>query len=371
MAYAGRRPGIRQEEFMDYALIMAGGSGTRLWPLSREGRPKQSLHLVGERSMFQHAIERLAPLFPTQDIWVVTRSEHASLLHAQSPELPANNLILEPQGRGTAPAIGLGAIHLRRADPQAVMVVLTADHYITHPDRFRQVLAAALEAARRGHLVTLGIKPANPSTGYGYIEQGSSLGEVGGFPVFHVQHFTEKPDRQTAARMVASGIYSWNSGMFIWQVQRILAEFERQMPEFYARLLEVEAAIGTPDYEAVLGRIWPQIPKQTIDYGVMEGAQDVVVIPADFGWTDIGSWASLVELLPTDAQGNTLVGEHLSIDTQNTLVFGGERLIATVGVRDLVIVDAGDALLVCHKDHEQRVRELVDLLKAQNHLDLV
>jgi mannose-1-phosphate guanylyltransferase len=171
--------------------------------------------------------------------------------------------------------------------------------------------------------------------------------------------------------MVASGNYSWNSGMFIWQVQRILAEFERQMPEFYARLLEVEAALGTPEYEAVLGRVWPQVTKQTIDYGVMEGAQDVVVIPADIGWSDIGSWASLVELLPADAKGNTLVGEHLSIDTQNTLVFGEKRLIATVGVRDLVIVDSGDALLVCHKDHEQRVRELVDLLKAQNRSDLV
>jgi mannose-1-phosphate guanylyltransferase len=356
---------------MDYALIMAGGSGTRLWPLSRETRPKQSLQLVGDRSMFQHSVERLRPLFPTRNIWVVTRSEHAGLLHAQTPELPAGNLILEPQGRGTAPAIGLAAIHLRRTDPQAVMAVLTADHYIADTARFRQVLAAALDAARRGHLVTLGITPAGPSTGYGYIEQGLSLGEIEGFPVFQVRRFIEKPDRPTAARMVASGIYSWNSGMFIWQVQRILAEFERQMPEFYARLLEVEAALGTPGYETVLGRIWPQVAKQTIDYGVMEGAQDVVVIPADIGWTDIGSWASLVELLPADAQGNNLVGEHLSIDTRNTLVFGGQRLIATVGVNDLVIVDAGDALLVCHKDHEQRVRELVDLLKKRNRLDLV
>ncbi len=182
---------------MDYALIMAGGSGTRLWPLSREGRPKQSLQLVGERSMFQHAVDRLAPLFPTQDIWVVTRDEHAGLLHAQTPELPANNLILEPQGRGTAPAIGLAAIHLRRADPQAVMAVLTADHYITDTARFRQVLAAALDAARQGHLVTLGIKPANPSTGYGYIEQGPSLGEVEGFPVFQraaLHRKTRPPD---------------------------------------------------------------------------------------------------------------------------------------------------------------------------------
>jgi mannose-1-phosphate guanylyltransferase len=355
---------------MDYALIMAGGSGTRLWPLSRESRPKQSLQLVGERSMFQHAVDRLVPLFPAERIWVVTRLEHASLLLAQTPELPAGNLILEPQGRGTAPAIGLAAIHLRRADPQAVMAVLTADHYIADTARFGQVLGAALQVARQGYLVTLGIKPSSPSTGYGYIEQGQAMGEVEGFPVFQVRRFTEKPNHETAVRMVAGGIYSWNSGMFIWQVRRILAEFERQMPEFYASLMEVDAALGTPDYDAVLQRVWPQVAKQTIDYGVMEGAQDVAAIPVDMGWSDIGSWASLVELLAADAQGNILRGDPLTLDTRNTLIFGDKRLIAAVGVRDLVIVDSGDALLVCHKDHEQRVRELVDLLRRQGREDL-
>jgi mannose-1-phosphate guanylyltransferase len=170
--------------------------------------------------------------------------------------------------------------------------------------------------------------------------------------------------------MVASGIYSWNSGMFIWQVERILAEFERQMPGFYARLMEVDAVLGTPDYDAVLGGVWPQIAKQTIDYGVMEGAQEVAVIPVDMGWSDIGSWASLVELLAADPQGNIVRGDPLILDTHDTLIFGGERLIAAVGVRDLVIVDSGDALLICHKDQEQRVRELVELLKAQGRSDL-
>jgi mannose-1-phosphate guanylyltransferase len=251
-----------------------------------------------------------------------------------------------------------------------VMAVLTADHYISDTARFRQVLSAALQVARQGYLVTLGIQPNNPSTGYGYIEQGSALDDAEGFPVFHVRRFTEKPNRETAARMVAGGIYSWNSGMFIWQVRRILEEFERQMPEFYARLMEVEAALGTPDYDAVLGRVWPQIAKQTIDYGVMEGARDAVVIQVDMGWSDIGSWGSLVELLPTDDQGNILVGDLLTLDTRNTLVFGDQRLIATVGVRDLIIVDSGDALLVCHKDHEQRVRELVEALKRRGHENL-
>jgi mannose-1-phosphate guanylyltransferase len=356
---------------MDFALIMAGGSGTRLWPLSRENRPKQSLQLVGKRSMFQHAVDRLSPVFSPERIWVVTRAAHANLLQAQTPELPVGNLILEPAGRGTAPAIGLAAIHLRRADPYAVMAVLTADHYISDTERFRQVLSAALQAARQGYLVTLGIQPSSPSTGYGYIEQGSVLGEMEGFQIFHVRRFTEKPNRETAARMVAGGIYSWNSGMFIWQVERILEEFERQMPEFYSSLMEVDAALGTPDYEAVLSRVWPRIAKQTIDYGIMEGARDVVVIPVEMGWTDIGSWGSLVELLPTDDQGNILSGTLVALDTHNSLIYGDKRLIATVGVSDLIIVDSGDALLVCHKDQEQRVRELVETLETQGYENLL
>ena len=356
---------------MDFALIMAGGSGTRLWPLSRENRPKQSLKLVGERSMFQHAVDRLSPLFPPEGVWVVTRAAHASLLHAQTPELPIGNLILEPEGRGTAPAIGLAAIHLRRADPQSVMVVLTADHYISDTARYRQVLSAGMQFARQGYLVTLGIQPSSPSTGYGYIEQGPALGKVGNFQVFHVRRFTEKPNRETAARMVAGGIYSWNSGMFIWQVRRILEEFERQMPEFYAQLMEVDAVLGTEAYEAVLGRVWPQIAKQTIDYGIMERAHEVVVIPVEMGWTDIGTWGSLVELLPTDEQGNVINGKLVTLDTHNTLVIGDQRLIATVGVSDLIIVDSGDALLVCHKDQEQRVRELVETLKTRGYESLI
>ena len=204
---------------------------------------------------------------------MVTRGEHASMLMEQVPELPPENFIVEPEGRGTAPAIGLAAIHLRRRDPDAIMAVLTADHYIADTEGFRQALTAAAQVAEEGHLVTLGIKPTSPSTGYGYIQQGASLGTVDGSPTFRVERFIEKPDLETATAMVESGEYSWNSGMFIWRVDRILDEFQRQMPEFYAQLAEVEAALGTPAYEATLNRIWPQVAKQTIDYGVMEGAE--------------------------------------------------------------------------------------------------
>jgi mannose-1-phosphate guanylyltransferase len=355
--------GKNQERKMYYAVIMAGGSGTRLWPLSRRSRSKQSLKLVGKRTMFQHAVDRLAPLFQPKQIYVVTREDQSALLSSQIPELPQTNFINEPVGRGTAPAIGLAAIQLRKRDPKAIMAVLTADHYITSTEQFRRVLAAACSVALDGHLVTLGIKPASPSTGFGYIQQGKSLGLVHDFPVFRVERFIEKPASDVAQQMVASGEYSWNSGMFVWRVDRILEEFQNQMPDLYAQLMEVEAALGRLDYKAVLLRAWNRVAEQTIDYGVMEHAADVVVIPVDIGWTDVGSWASLAELLSPDQDGNIFVGPHKEIDTHNTLIFGGKRLVATIGVQDMMIVDSEDALLVCAKGREQKVREIVERLK--------
>lgn len=349
---------------MYYAVIMAGGSGTRLWPLSRRSRSKQSLKLVGERTMFQHAVDRLAPLFQPEQIFVVTRQDQSALLSSQVPELPLSNFIKEPVGRGTAPAIGLAAVHLRKRDPDATMAVLTADHYITGTEQFRRALETACSLAAAGHLVTLGIKPASPSTGFGYIQQGDSLGLAHDFPVFRVERFTEKPALDLAQQMVASGRYSWNSGMFVWRVDRILAEFQAQMPALYAQLMEVEAALEQPDYTAVLARTWGRVAEQTIDYGVMEHAMDVVVIPVDIGWTDVGSWASLAELLPPDQNGNIFVGPCKEIDTHDTLVFAGKRLVATIGVQDLVIVDSEDALLVCARQREQEVRQMVDLLRS-------
>jgi mannose-1-phosphate guanylyltransferase len=295
---------------------------------------------------------------------VVVREEQSQLLASQVPGLPASSFILEPLGRGTAPAIGLAAIHLRLLDPHAIMVVLTADHHIAQPEHFIQVLKDAALIAADGNLVTLGIKPSSASTGFGYIQQGKRLADLDRFHVFHVVKFIEKPDQALASRMVSSGEYSWNSGMFIWRVDRILDEIERQMPELYAQLIEVEASLGKPDYAAVLSRVWPLISKQTIDYGVMQHARDVVVIPTDIGWKDLGSWGSLFELLPADQDGNICIGPCLGIDTHNTLVFGEKRLVATIGVQDMVIVDTEDALLVCPKAREQEVRKIVENLKA-------
>jgi mannose-1-phosphate guanylyltransferase len=348
---------------MYYAVIMAGGSGTRLWPMSRRMHPKQSLQLVGERTMFQHAVDRLAPLFPPLQILTVAKADFIPQLSSQVPSLPIENFLVEPEGRGTAPAIGLAAIHLRHRDPGAVMAVLTADHYISDAAGFRRALAVAESIAQTGCLVTLGIKPAFPSTGFGYIQQAEHLADQDGLSAFRVERFVEKPSEEDAIRLVATGNTSWNSGMFIWRVDRVLAEFQRQMPSFYEQLMEIDAAIGSSQYAPVLNRVWAQVGEQTIDYGLMEGACQVAVIPVDIGWTDVGSWSSLFGLLPGDENGNAFTGEHLAMDTRNTLVVGNKRLIATIGVEDLVIVDTEDALLICTKEREQDVRKVVQQLK--------
>ena len=349
---------------MIYAMIMAGGSGTRLWPLSRIAQPKQALRLTGERSLYQQAVDRLDGLVPAENIFTVANPRYSPMLNAQAEHIPAENFLVEPEGRGTAAAIGLAAIHLRHKDPGAVMIVLTADHFMSDVATFQQALRAAVATARQGWLVTLGIPPSYPSTGYGYIRQGSALPQAEGTAVYTVERFIEKPDLETAQKMLAAGGHSWNSGMFIWTVERILAEFGRQMPALHAQLEEIAAAIGTGSYPAVLGRVWPQIQKQTIDYGVMEHAQKVAVVPAEIGWIDVGSWASLYELLPADAQGNRWTGPHLEIDASGVLAYNRERLVAVIGMHDLIIVDTPDALLVCPRSREQEVKRLVEMLQA-------
>ncbi len=347
-----------------YALIMAGGVGSRLWPLSRQKSPKQVLPLVGERSMFQGAVDRLRPLLQPEDVFVVVGEEQVDLLKAEGTGIPDRNFVIEPLGRGTAPAIALSAIALRRHNPDAIMVVLTADHFIGDAERFREVLKAAHDVAVQDHLVTLGITPSSPSTGYGYIERAQQLMTANGYAAYRVEAFREKPDLATAKQFVVSGKHSWNSGMFVWKVSRFLEELARTMPEFYQQLLAIDAALGTTDYDRVLHDVWPNVQPQTVDYGVMEKARDVAVIPAEFGWNDIGSWATLLEILDGDEQGNVIRrADHLGVDTSNTLVFGRDRLVTTIGLHDMIIIDTGDAILVCPKDRAQDVKKIVDDLK--------
>ncbi len=356
---------------ISYAVIMAGGTGTRLWPLSRLEKPKQTHALIGERTMFQNTVDMISPLFGFERILVVSEESQTSLLARQLPEIPADNYIIEPEGRGTAPCIGLAAIHIWRRDPNAVMVVVTADHYIKDVEGFQRVLKAAMEIAEKGHLVTLGIPPTHPSTGFGYIEHGEKLYEAYGSPVFRVNGFTEKPDQDSAIQMVKRGGYYWNSGIFIWRISGIMEEFRLQMPDLYNNLTRIGEAIGSSTYDEILDDTWSGVGKQTIDYGVMEGAADVVVIPSEIGWSDIGSWSSLASLLPGDENENVVVGDHIGLGTSGSLIFGGRRLIATIGLEDMVVVDTDDALLVCPKRHDQKVREIVDMLKQGGRQDFI
>ncbi len=350
---------------MLYAVIMAGGSGTRLWPLSRRNQPKQALKLIGQRTMFQHAVDRLAPLFTPDRILVVTNRQIADVLRPQAPELPAENFILEPSGKDSAPAAGLAAIHLLQRDPEAVMVMLTADHYIVDVAQFRAALAAAEQVAADGTIVTLGIQPTYPSSAFGYIKLGESQVMVEGFRVYRSGGFIEKPDRKTAADFLEEGRYVWNSGMFIWRGERLMAELARQLPEVHALLARIAAASGSADAERVLIEAWAQMPRISIDYGIMEHADQVSVIPVDIGWSDIGSWGALLDVLTGDEHGNVADGELLAIDTQGCYVRSAGRLVATIGLKDLIIVDTPDALLVCPRSRAEDVKALVARLAAE------
>lgn len=349
-----------------YALIMAGGGGTRLWPLSRRDRPKQMLPLVEDRSMFQVAVDRLKPLIPVERIFVVTGSDYVDHLRHNTPELPPENFVVEPVGRNTAPAVALGAAYIRHRDPDAVIAVLTADHHIAQKPKFRNVLTAAAELAQAGYITTLGISPSYPATGFGYIRRGEPLTEVNGFQAYHAANFTEKPDKTTAINFVASGLYSWNSGMFIWTVDQVFAEFKRQQPDMYVALCAIADSIGTPDEQPTLARMWPQMTKLSIDYAIMENAESMAVIPVDIGWSDVGSWGTLYEVLHGDSNGNVVRGQaarHIPIDTVNSLVVS-DRMVVTIGLRDVVIVDTEDVLLVAHRERSEDVRRVVDQLKV-------
>lgn len=352
-----------------YAVIMAGGGGTRLWPLSRKTKPKQMLSLFDERTLFQTSVQRLQGLFPPEKIFVVTVNEQADKLRSQTPEIPRENFILEPNPRGTASVVGLAAIVIERLDPKAVMAVLTADHFIKDEVRFRKLLVDAYKVATSDALVTLGIEPTFPATGFGYIQCGEPLEQFVEQQAYKVLRFKEKPDENQAKAMLETKDHVWNSGMFVWRVDTILAEFSRQMPALYQSLEKIKAALGTSASKQVLFAEWKNLKSETIDYGIMENAKQVAVIPAaGLGWSDVGSWDSLFDVLSGDENGNIVMGgEHLALDTSNSLVYVNQehRLIVTIGVNDLVLVDTGDVLLVCHKEQAQRVRQVVDHLKQQ------
>lgn len=350
-----------------YAVIMAGGGGTRLWPISRKETPKQLLPLLGKETLFQSTVSRLENLFPPERILIVTVAEQARQMQKQVPSIPVENYLIEPAPRGTASVVALAAAVLRKRDPEAIMAIQTSDHYIRNRDLFHYLIRAAFDVAQKDYLVTLGITPTHPATGYGYIQQGNPLDGEYRYPVYMVKKFKEKPNQQTAQQMVHSGDHSWNSGMFVWRADTILGEVERQMPELFKVVSKIADAWGTAEQDHVVQSYWYDLKSQTIDYGVMERAEKVAVLPASgLGWSDVGSWDSLFDVLLPDMHGNVATnGQHLALDTNNTLIYtkDEECLVVTIGLDDMVVVDAGDVLLICKVDQSQKVRDVVEHLK--------
>jgi mannose-1-phosphate guanylyltransferase len=349
-----------------YAVIMAGGGGTRLWPLSRQETPKQLLKIINKKSLFRIAIDRLDGLFDFDHIFVVTIKDQLEKLREDAPEIPLKNYLIEPMPKGTAAVVGLAATYLQKIDPDAVMAVLTADHIIENIPVFQKLLIKAKTAALNRYLVTLGIKPTFPATGYGYIEAGE---KIIGLDSFYVKNFKEKPNLDTANEYIKSNTYFWNSGMFVWGVGTILDEFKKQMPVLHEKLEKIKTRIKQNKLFDEINDIWETIEPQTIDYGIMEGASGTVILPAhDLGWKDVGSWDSLYTILEADMDGNIqLANQLINVESKNILVQSSDekKLIAVVGLEDLVIVDDGNALLVCKRGETQKVRQVIKLIKEK------
>lgn len=348
-------------------LIMAGGKGERFWPRSRQRLPKQFLSLTDDgKTMIQLTVERILPLVAMQDIYIATNEAYKPLVQEQLPDIPEENILCEPVGRNTAPCVGLGAVHIQKRYGDAVMMVLPSDHLIKCKDLFVQVLETACRQAEAdSNLVTIGITPSYPETGYGYIRYKKEAEQTSEIPVYPVEQFVEKPDLERAKAYLADGSYLWNSGMFAWKVSTVLANMEQFMPDTYTRLKKIQAYIGTEEQDTVLAEQFAAMESESVDYGIMEKAERIYILPGSFGWDDVGSWLAVGRIRQADAYGNTVTGNILTVDCENCVLEGRDKLIAAVGMQDTVIVDTEDALLVCRKEEAGKIKQVLQQLKAE------
>jgi mannose-1-phosphate guanylyltransferase/mannose-6-phosphate isomerase len=343
------------------AVMLAGGSGTRLWPLSTPNFPKQFLPLPSGQSMIQATLARVAPLVSPERTWVVTGRSMAGLVHEHLPSIPVDHILGEPVGRNSAPAIAWIAAIIARRDPQAIMASFHADAIVANVEALAQSLRLAYGLAEQGYLVTLGVKPTAPETGYGYIRFAGQVSEGYGLQAFLAERFVEKPDLATAQRYLKDGRYVWNSGMFIWKVEAILAEMRTHLPELTRKIESIVSAMGTSQEVPTIDEIWPTLMAISIDHGILEKTKNLVVIPAELGWNDVGNWEQYGSLFPSDAQGVGAVGRHIGLECQNVFVYNATaRQVYTIGLEDVVVVEVEGTTVVCHKDHVQRVKELAE-----------
>ena len=366
-----KRPAREQGSF--WAVIPAGGAGTRLWPLSRATRPKFLLPLTGERSLLQQTADRLSLLTTPERMIVVCGPAHAAAIARQLPDIPDGNLIVEPSPKGSGPAIGLAAMLIARQDPDAIMGSFAADHDVTDPAAFMAATATAIAAAQAGWLCTIGLTPSRPDTGYGYIERSDEAAAGEGERVsYRTIRFVEKPDLIRAAEYVASGRFLWNASMFVWNVRTLLDEIAQLMPELHAGLMRIGQVWDEPDRDRVVAGIWSTLSDVTIDHGIMERSSNVAVVPAEMGWADVGDWHGLGELIERDSVGNSVLGDVVHIESHDCVVWSEtSRVIALIGQENTVVVDTPDALLIINRDRAQDVKRLVDELKKLQRSDLI
>lgn len=351
-----------------YFVLMAGGSGTRLWPMSRRDRPKHLQPLVSDRSLLQETFDRIAPLAAPEHIYVCTLDRYVDGIREQLPEIPAENYLREPRPCNTGPAMGLAAAFFHRLDPDGVVVSIAADHVITKPENFQAALRIAerVIAAHPDYLMTIGLYPEFAHPGLGYIRRGEPFATVDGQEIYRVLQFKEKPAEETARQYVASGQYYWNASYFVWTPRTMLALMRQHLPDVWERLKRIRQALGTDTQQAVLQREYASMPKVAIDDGVIEKADQVLVIPADLGWDDVGSWPSLHAILARQQAGDVVVrGRHVGEGDEHCLIYGHDKLIATVGLKNVVVVETADAILICNQDRAQDVKKIVDRLEQE------